>query len=140
MASSFIPVAPGVFDTGKTSKPFGAYVVHKGLKVYIGYFATIAEAQDAVLVATDRMAVPVSDDERKGLPLDRIDRIRRSKTPGKTLPYGAAFEIGAESHPELMDRFLNEAYERMAAASRLGCRMADLPSDWFEIMQNWDLT
>jgi len=140
MVSVYIPVAPGVFDTGKTRKPFGAYVVHKGLKVYIGYYTSIPEAQDAILVATDQLAVPVTEDELKRPPVDRVDRIRRSKTPGKTLPYALAFEIGAETHPELMDRFLNEAYERMMAASKLGCRIADLPADWFELMQNWDLT
>jgi len=139
MASTYITVAPGVFDTGKKSKPFGAYVIHKGLQIYIGYFATIPEAKDAILVAKDRLAVPVTEQELKRPPVDRIDRIRRSKKPGHKLPYALAFEIGAETHPDLMDRFLNEAYERGFAASKLGCRIADLPEDWFEIIQNWDL-
>ena len=129
----------GVFDTAKTLKPFGASIAHKGLKVYIGYFATVDEAVSAIADAERRFAIPVSDKERESPPVDRIDRIRRSHRPGFSMPYRVAFEIGAETHPELMDRFLNEAYERMAAASRFGCRIADLPKDWHEQMTYEDL-
>lgn len=129
----------GVFDTGKTLKPFGAYVVHNKAKVYIGYFATVEYALIAIADAERRFKIPVSDKERERPPVDRIDRIRRSPRPGFSLPYQIAFEIGAETHPELMDRFLNEAYERMMAASRFGCRIADLPKDWHEQITYEDL-
>lgn len=106
----------GVYRTQYSSKPWGAKISVRGRAVYLGIYATTAEAEEALRLGR----------EKHGLDLDR----RTRTVINRPIPYRSIASTLKEMLPDVYDQVLAEVTARQTAARDLDTPPEPLPEGW----------